>query len=424
MTTVDFLLPSPPASWTAGTGSKVHGTVSAPKDKLLEAVGPFYHAHARRSHYNRTLSEDDRLEEARQATGNGDEEEDVASEPEDDEMLRRDPKDWKNQDHYAVLGLSKLRYRAKPDQIIRAHRKKVLKHHPDKKAAGGNTNDDGFFKCIQKAFEICMDPTKRAQWDSVDPAVPDTAPPAKLKGDFFKAYRPVFRREARFSIKPNVPDLGDLESSREHVEAFYDFFYNFDSWRTFEYLDKEDVDGADNRDTKRWMDKKNKTERAKKKKDDNARLRELVDQALKSDPRIALFKEQDKTRRGAKKAAREAEEKAAAEAKAKAEAEAAAAAESAAAAAKSQAESAKKDKEAKKRAVRKEKKLIKALLKDNNYFVSGEADSATPEQVDSQLDKLERAFTKNADDLEGLRKSLEEGVASGKAADIFDTESA
>jgi len=29
-------------------------------------------------------------------------------------------------------------------------RKKVLKHHPDKKASAGNTNDDNFFKCIQK----------------------------------------------------------------------------------------------------------------------------------------------------------------------------------------------------------------------------------------------------------------------------------
>jgi len=31
-------------------------------------------------------------------------------------------------------------------------RKKVLKHHPDKKASSGNTNDDDFFKCIQKGL--------------------------------------------------------------------------------------------------------------------------------------------------------------------------------------------------------------------------------------------------------------------------------
>jgi hypothetical protein len=33
---------------------------------------------------------------------------------------------------------------------LRADRKKVLKHHPDKKAGSGDANDDAFFKCIQK----------------------------------------------------------------------------------------------------------------------------------------------------------------------------------------------------------------------------------------------------------------------------------
>lgn len=62
-------------------------------------------------------------------------------------------------------------------------RKKVLKHHPDKKAGSNkdtsnslylagvnqNTNDDAFFKCIQKAHEVLTNPEKRRQFDSVDP---------------------------------------------------------------------------------------------------------------------------------------------------------------------------------------------------------------------------------------------------------------
>jgi hypothetical protein len=60
-------------------------------------------------------------------------------------------------------------------------RKKVLKHHPDKKVSsatpptnslqfsGINTNDDAFFKCIQKAHEVLSHPEKRRQFDSVDP---------------------------------------------------------------------------------------------------------------------------------------------------------------------------------------------------------------------------------------------------------------
>ena len=58
------------------------------------------------------------------------------------------------QDHYAVLGLSKYRWRATDEQIKKAHRKKVLRHHPDKKAAAGAVDDDNFFKCIQKGNVI------------------------------------------------------------------------------------------------------------------------------------------------------------------------------------------------------------------------------------------------------------------------------
>ena len=59
---------------------------------------------------------------------------------EDDIVYLRslDPKEWKNQDHYKVLGLTKLRFKASNDQIKRAYRQKVLKHHPDKRRGQGN----------------------------------------------------------------------------------------------------------------------------------------------------------------------------------------------------------------------------------------------------------------------------------------------
>ena len=41
-------------------------------------------------------------------------------EPETQKLLRSDPSKWKEQDHYAVLGLSKLRFKASDDDIKRA----------------------------------------------------------------------------------------------------------------------------------------------------------------------------------------------------------------------------------------------------------------------------------------------------------------
>ena len=77
-----------------------------------------------------------------------DEEEDDTEIFEDDlEYLRSlDPKDVKDQDHYRVLGLTKIRDASTDDQIKRAHRQKVLRHHPDKRKAAG---EDVSVVCVE-----------------------------------------------------------------------------------------------------------------------------------------------------------------------------------------------------------------------------------------------------------------------------------
>lgn len=243
---------------------------------------------------------------------NGESDLGVGDEEESEDLLSLDPKEWKKQDHYAVLGLSHLRYKANDEQIKIAHRKKVLKHHPDKKAgAVGDSNDDAFFKCIAKATEVLSNPERRRQFDSVDPfyelveadvptekQVKNAKDPEKY---FFRQFSPVFEREARFSKKQPVPMLGEPNTTKEEVEEFYDFWYNFDSWRSFEYLDKEINEGSDNRDDKRYTEKKNKTERARRKKEDTARLRQIVELTMSVDPRIKRIKQEEKEAREAKK---------------------------------------------------------------------------------------------------------------------------
>lgn len=58
------------------------------------------------------------------------------------------------------------------------------------------------------------------------------------------------------------------------------------------------------RDDKRYTEKKNRSERARRKKEDIARLRGLVDLALSVDPRIKRIKEEEKAARAAKKGAK------------------------------------------------------------------------------------------------------------------------
>ncbi|KAF9098924.1 hypothetical protein BGX23_004738 [Mortierella sp. AD031] len=425
---MDFLLPSPPKSWSADKTSAFHAKVTAPVNAKIEPVGRHFLAHARRNIHSRTFSEDEKVvaeaeAAAKAASAAGQDDSDLGDEPEDPAMLRRDPKDWKDQDQYAVLGLSALRYKATEDQIRRAHRRKVLRHHPDKKAASGGLHDDGFFKCIQKAFETLMDPVKRRQWDSVDPAVSDDVPHAKSKGDFYKLYAPVFLRESRFSNIQPVPQLGNAESTQEAVESFYDFWYKFDSWRTFEWMDKEDGEGHDSRDDKRYFEKKNKAERAKLKKEDNARLREIVDLALSIDPRIKIFKEQANKQRNAKKREKEEAEKRAAEEAAAAAVAAETARVAAEEAEKAAREDGKKNKELLKRAVRKEKKNLKALINNNNYFLPA-SEVAGPTQVEKQLELLDALLdgAKGLDQLEAVRKTLEDGVKNGNIAEVFAAE--
>uniref|UniRef100_A0A8C7LIJ4 DnaJ homolog subfamily C member 2 n=1 Tax=Oncorhynchus kisutch TaxID=8019 RepID=A0A8C7LIJ4_ONCKI len=375
----------------------------------VEPVGRWFEAFLKRRNRNVSASFQE-LEEEEELS---EESEDEELQLEDFPQLRTlDPKDWKNQDHYAVLGLAHMRYKATQKQIKAAHKAMVLKHHPDKRKAAGELiveGDGDYFTCITKAIEILSDPVKRRAFDSVDPTF-DNAVPSKGEGkdNFFEAYAPVFERNARWSSKKHVPRLGTMDSSFEDVDNFYSVWYNFDSWREFSYLDEEEKDKAECRDERRWIEKQNRAARATRKKEEMNRLRTLVDTAYSLDPRIKKFKDDEKARKeNEKKAkadakrkeqeekerARQAELDAARLAKEKEEEEA-----------KLVAQQAKKEKEIQKKAIKKERQKLRTTCKNWNYFGDNESDSVKMmEDVEKLCDRLELVSL----------QSLNEGLALG-----------
>jgi DnaJ family protein C protein 2 len=220
--------------------------------------------------------------------------------------------DKEQQDHYALLGLSHLRYLATEDQIRKSYRDTALRFHPDKQAAlllaeetevakeAKRVEIDTHFKAIQEAYEVLVDPTKRRIYDSTD-EFDDEIPTDCAPQDFFKVFGPAFMRNGRWSVNQPIPSLGDDKTSIKEVDSFYDFWYSFKSWREFPQADEFDIETAETREDKRWMERQNAKLSEKARKEEYARIRTLVDNAYKRDPRILRRKEEIKAEKKRKK---------------------------------------------------------------------------------------------------------------------------
>ncbi|CAL5433651.1 unnamed protein product [Camellia sinensis] len=221
----------------------------------------------------------------------------------------------KQQDHYALLGLSHLRYLATEEQIRKSYRETALKHHPDKQAAlllaeetetakqAKKDEIENHFKAIQEAYEVLIDPARRRIYDSTD-EFDDEIPTDCAPRDFFKVFGPAFMRNGRWSVNQPIPSLGDESTALKEVDSFYNFWYSFKSWREFPNEDEFDLEQAESRDHKRWMERQNAKLTEKARKEDYARIRALVDNAYKRDPRIQKRKEEEKAEKQKKKEAK------------------------------------------------------------------------------------------------------------------------
>ncbi|XP_056643780.1 dnaJ homolog subfamily C member 2 [Diorhabda sublineata] len=322
-----------------------------------------------------------------------------------------DPKEWKSQDHYKVLGIPNLRYKATDEIIKNAYRKKVLKHHPDKRKALGEEikPDDDYFTCITMAYETLGNVNRRRAYDSVDPQFDNDLPcNSDIKKDFFKTFTHYFELNSRWSEKPNVPKLGDVNSSREDVEKFYSFWYDFKSWREYSYEDEEDKDKCQDRDERRYVDKLNKADRLRKKKEEMSRIRQLVDLAYSNDPRIAKFKQDDKDRKLAAKRAKQNAVQAKKEEEERILREAQLAKEQAEAAERAKIEAKRQEREAQKKALKKERKTLRDICKSNNYYTEdAEENLSRMTAIEGICERL------SLKELEDLNKNLKN---NGKSA--------
>lgn len=213
---------------------------------------------------------------------------------------------------------------ATQNEVKKAYRKASLKYHPDKTGRG---EDDYVFLAVKAAHDTLIDNSKRQAYDSTVLPFDDSIPATREKllqdsllkytdNDFFKMYGPVFDRNLRFDarLRPDLvkgnnskkinqknhhhahtpPTLGDEHTPLEKVHQFYEYWVRFDSWRDFssqaadELQMENELENAESRFEKRWIQKEIDKRARVLKRQEMQRIQTLVERAMEADPRLRM----------------------------------------------------------------------------------------------------------------------------------------
>ncbi|ESL09338.1 DnaJ chaperone protein [Trypanosoma rangeli SC58] len=205
-------------------------------------------------------------------------------------------------DWYEVLQLSQGEG-ATEEQIRAAYRRCCLETHPDKQ----KDHSDDAFKRVQRAFDLLGDAETRLAYDSsrpFDDSIPGETLPAEA--DFYALFGPVFERNKKWSSEKDLPSLGDDSTGLKAVYRFYDRWARFQSWRDFSHLvELEEIDDSMCREEKRYYARENERQLNNLRREEQQRLRTLVERARKNDPRLRRKRDEDEARRQREKEERE-----------------------------------------------------------------------------------------------------------------------
>lgn len=187
---------------------------------------------------------------------------------------------------------------ATPTEIKKSHRALALLHHPDKNPS---PESEETFKSIQAAYDVLSDPREREWYDNHRDDILSASSSLDLyhyfqtscytgyDGDdgFYKVYAQIFESIWTEERRGDVAILfGDAQAAWPAVSAFYGVWEAFATKKAFMNGDKWNQAEAPNREIRRLMEKDNKKERAKLKREYNTLVRQLVTYVKKRDPRV------------------------------------------------------------------------------------------------------------------------------------------